>query len=635
MKLSKLNELPSTRDIIDVFGGYNHNLRIREGEFYDMKNLTSSDYPVLSPRPQRGIYAPGEDAETPSKVLGMLSKDALCYVVENGTRYADLYINGYKVDFGKTNSVQNRLTNTPKTLLSMGSYIIVMPDMFFVNTQNYTDSGKIEYLNSELSGTMEFSLCKIDGADYNVTYTGDTAPALPEGKEEYDDLTLWLDTSGKSDVLKQWSSSSKQWVSIATTYIKISFPNSTRDYTKIFSPNDGVTFNIPEEHLNLPGFDPVRDLLNNPITVWEVGSNYFVVTGMLNKSQSHKLEYNGDTDSGLYVNIERRMPIMDFVIESGNRLWGCRYGTARNGEVVNEIYASKLGDFKNWYSFASISTDSYTASVGTDGQFTGAINYLGYPIFFKENCMHKVYGDYPSNYHIQTTPCRGVQKGCSKSLAIVNETLFYKSRSAICAYEGALPTEVSSALGAMSYSDAAAGAIGNKYYISMKEVNEGKYHLFVYDSQRDMWHREDDTQATAFCTCDGELFFVDYGADNKIKSINGKNTVRDKRGIMDSTDTLEWEATTGLIGTDTPDKKYISRINIRLKLEVGTKLYLQIQYDSDGAWEHIFSMSGTNLKTFTVPIRPKRCDHLRLKFIGQGEAKIYSITKTIEQGSDV
>ena len=37
------------------------------------------------------------------------------------------------------------------------------------------------------------------------------------------------------------------------------------------------------------------------------------------------------------------MPNMDFVIESENRLWGCRYGIANNGEVVNEIFA-KMGD---------------------------------------------------------------------------------------------------------------------------------------------------------------------------------------------------------------------------------------------------------------------------------------------------
>jgi hypothetical protein len=46
-------------------------------------------------------------------------------------------------------------------------------------------------------------------------------------------------------------------------------------------------------------------------------------------------------------------------------------------------------------------------------------------------------------------------------------------------------------------------------------------------------------------------------------------------------------------------------------------------------------MEGTTLRTFAIPIRPKRCDHMRLKVVGLGEAKIYSICKTVEQGSDV
>ena len=56
MKYSTLTEIPSSRSMIDVFGGYNHNIRISDAEFYDMKNLTSSHYPVLSSRDKRGIY---------------------------------------------------------------------------------------------------------------------------------------------------------------------------------------------------------------------------------------------------------------------------------------------------------------------------------------------------------------------------------------------------------------------------------------------------------------------------------------------------------------------------------------------------------------------------------------------------
>ena len=59
------------------------------------------------------------------------------------------------------------------------------------------------------------------------------------------------------------------------------------------------------------------------------------------------------------------------------------------------------------------------------------------------------------------------------------------------------------------------------------------------------------------------------------------------------------------------------------------------QYDSCGEWELLSSMTGTNLRSFSVPVKPKRCDHFRFKIVGTGDAKIYSITKTIEQGSDL
>ena len=157
--------------------------------------------------------------------------------------------------------------------------------------------------------------------------------------------------------------------------------------------------------------------------IWDKGDDYIVVTGIIDRVTTQEAP----------ITVARRMPNMDFVIESRNRLWGCRYGTDVNGNMVNEIYASKLGDFKNWNSFAGISTDSYAVTVGTDGQFTGAITHLGYPIFFKEGCMHKVYGD-SLPFGVQDTACRGVQKGCGGSLAIVNEVLYYKSRSAVCAY---------------------------------------------------------------------------------------------------------------------------------------------------------------------------------------------------------
>ena len=582
MKLSMLREIPSTRSMIDVFRGYNHNLRIGEGEFYDMKNLTSAGYPTLSPRPKRGIYS------SPKNPTGLIAKDSLCYV--DGE---DFYINEYKIAMG--------LSDEPKTLISIGAYVIIMPDKKYINTADLTDYGPIE-ASVETSETTTFSLCKLDGTDYDYEKIkiSDTAPEDPEN------LALWMDTSSTPNVLKQYSALHSTWTSVATTYIKI----KSTGIGKPFAENDGVTISGID-------IDELSDL-NNTIVVWAKGDDYIVVTGIIERVLSTNAK----------ITITRRMPIMDFIIESGNRLWGCKYGIAVNGQVVNEIYASKLGDFKNWNCFMGISTDSYVASVGTDGQFTGAVTHLGYPLFFKENCMHKVYGNYPANFQIQTTACRGVQKGCSKSLAIVNETLFYKSRAAVCAYDGSLPVEMSSALGDVAYSDAVAGSLGNKYYISMKDDKE-EYNLFVYDTSKGMWHREDDTQATEFCNCRGNLYYIDY-ADNQIKAVHEIKGNYNTENIP-----IQWSATTGIMGTDSPDKKYISRLIVRLLLEVGASVSFAIEYDSSGEYDHLFTMSGTKLQTFSIPIKPKRCDHLRLRIRGEGVAKIFSITKTIEQGSDV
>ena len=61
-----------------------------------------------------------------------------------------------------------------------------------------------------------------------------------------------------------------------------------------------------------------------------------------------------------------------------------------DGKAVNELYCCALGDFKNWNRFLGISTDAWAASVGSDGAWTGAANYLGYPTFFKEHVIHRI-----------------------------------------------------------------------------------------------------------------------------------------------------------------------------------------------------------------------------------------------------
>ena len=610
MKYPTLAEMNTSREWLDVFKGYNHNLRIGDGEFYEMTNLSSDNYPILSPRPKRGEYA------IATKPQGMVAKDSLCYI-DNG----DFFLNGKRLDLPEwmrfTEEKDEEGKIIPKTLISMGAYVIVMPDKKYINTENKLDYGKIE-ATVETEGNITFSLCTVEGAEYQVPEEN-ARPTPPEITEKVlkgeEEAPYWIDTSNTPHALKQYSISNATWSTIATTYIKI----SSDGIGLSFEVNDGITIRGVE------GIDDLSSPTSAVIVAKDdrIGdneekiSNWIVVKGMLSETKTQP--------ASKPITIERLMPTMDFIIESENRLWGCRYGPALNGAVVNEIYASALGDFKNWNCFQQISTDSYVVSVGSDGPFTGAITHLGYPLFFKENCVHKIYGNYPANFQIQTTPCRGVQNGCSKSLAIVNEVLYYKARSGICAYDGSLPVEISSALGDVGYSKAIAGALGNKYYVSMMDSND-KYHLFVYDTLKGMWHREDDAEIIDFCNCRGDLYFIAWGSDS-INTIRGTGNARESK--------IKWEAVTGVMGTDSPDKKYISRMDVRMKLEVGARVTFMAEYDSSGEWKYLYSMTGKNIQSFAVPIRPQRCDHLRLRIIGEGDAKIYSIAKTVEWGSDV
>lgn len=586
----KLKELPTSRKMVEVFRGYNHNLRIGDGEFFEMQNLSSNCYPVLSPRGRRGVYA------SPEAATGLIAKDALCYV--DGR---DFVMNEYRIDMG--------LNGEPKQLISMGAYVIILPDKKYINTADITDFGNLE---AEFKSTSDvsFTLCRLDSSEYIVEYVQPNEPEVPSNQ------ALWIDTSSTPHALRQWSETSGMWVSISTCYVKISTPG----IGKAFEKHDGITISgLKDTALTDPAGEEIAaddiQALDGAAIVWDKSDDFIVVVGMLDQARTISNS----------ITVSRKMPNLDFVVESENRLWGCRYGVAANGEVVNEIYASKLGDFKNWNCFMGISTDSYTASVGTDGQFTGAITLPGQVLFFKENCIHKVYGSFPANFQIQTTVCRGVQKGCEKSLAMVNEVIFYKAKHAVCAYDGSLPREISGDLGDVRYRNAVAGAHGNKYYISMQDMTDA-WHLFVYDTAKGMWHREDDLQADCFCSCREEMYCIDHSS-GKIITMLGS-------GAKDA-GKVRWMAQTGPMGTGMPDMKYISRLVIRMSLDIGSRVRFLAQYDSVGGWEHLGTLTGTSMRSFSVPIRPRRCDHFRLRIEGEGEARIYSITQTIEQGSDI
>jgi hypothetical protein len=60
-----------------------------------------------------------------------------------------------------------------------------------------------------------------------------------------------------------------------------------------------------------------------------------------------------------------------------------------------------------------------------------------------------------------------------------------------------------------------------------------------------------------------------------------------------------------------------------------------VRYDFEEDWRQLCTVTGTKMRSVDIPVRPMRCDHMELRIDGIGDAKVYSITKTIEEGSDL
>jgi hypothetical protein len=583
MQFPTLTEQGQSREMISTFAGYDHNRSIAANAFYDMKNMSSDGYPLLQSRARRGVV---RQMETPQ---GILAKDAMAWA--DGGK---LYYNGAEI-------VGLTLTEGEKQLVSMGAYLLIWPDKKYLNTKDLTDFGGLEASYAS-SGTVTYLLCGADGSP--LSKVSATKPEEPKGGE------YWIDTTQTPHSLMMWSESSEMWIGVATVYTKI----QAVGIGKPFREGDGVEISGAAYGGDSDVVQAQFEELNGTKIIYAKDEDYIVVVGLID------LTYEQTEGT---VTVKRAVPDMDYVCEAQNRIWGCKYGMV-DGKAVNELYCCALGDFKNWNRFLGIATDAWAASVGSDGAWTGAANYLGYPTFFKENVIHRIAISSAGAHQVTETVGRGVQNGSGKSLCVVNEVLYYKAREGVCAYDGSFPSAVGEALGDVRYHSAVGGGCGGKYYLSMQD-GANAWHLFCYDTAKGLWHREDDLHALCFTQMDGELYAID-AETKQLLALHGS------QGTPETA--VKWAAETGLIGYTTVEQKYVSRFNLRMLLPRGSRADMYIQYDSDGVWHHCGHMEGVGTKSFLLPVRPRRCDHFRLRIEGEGEVRVYSFAKILETGSD-
>lgn len=315
------------------------------------------------------------------------------------------------------------------------------------------------------------------------------------------------------------------------------------------------------------------------------------------------------TEEGNIV-ISRKVPDLDYICESGNRLWGCSNSS-------KTIYASALGDPTNFFVYEGLSTDSYAVPVGSDGDFTGCCKLSSSVLFWKERTLHKLLGDYPAEYALYDYSLDGLRKGCHASLVIINETLYYMGLHGIYTYRGGTPVSISEALGNHEMEMGVAGTDGERLYLSA--VDGGKDEFLVFDPKMGMWVREDDTRAVAFTRIGKYAYFL-----------TDKGVVWQADSGADDPD-IEWMAQFTPFYETVEGRKHFSRLLVRLQLSKGS--WVRADYRCDGGrWVEAGKMIGTKEDVVQMRIAPNRCDKFEVRLSGKGVCVIQNVLREFSVG---
>ncbi len=627
MQLPVLYPLDEKTEIQKAFGGLDCREACEAPNFSDMENLSGSKFPLLSVRKKRGILteispAGGEKSVFVTPTGGI---SAVCTVGESFVCCSgdSVFVQGIKLE-----GVTLKKTDSPRSIIPMGKDFYISPDGIFVSESD--GNFYVKYATQKNTSTSEKAaaiLCDETGLQIMPDYYSSVQPAEPQAGQSWvkidtDELTLFF-----------YNGETKEWDKRFRVYTKISAASISQ---KLFKGDRIIVSGFSDEKLN-------REALIICVREQFIVTNHIPSTHTLVEQTS--------------VTVERLFPQLDFAVESGNRIFGCRYGLNSSGEFVNEIYASALGNPLSWYDFDGISTDSWCTSLGVTGEFTGAAVLSGDVLFFKENCIIRINGSDPSSFSCNIIPARGVEKGSHASIVNLNERLFYKSHTGITVYDGAFPYLISEALSDTVYKNAVAGSADGKYYVAMEDLS-GKQSLFVYDTSLGLWHRESTPLIQSFLKNGNGLYILcrpieKYVNPNECEEnpycIFIHKASLGETGVPLFTDTLNpahtytykecaestrWFAVTGLLG-EMQGTSIIRALTFRLCLGANSFFKAEISCNGENSWQTLCNIQSEKNASYCIPVSTPRCDFYRLRFSGEGECMLYALSKKYEVTSEV
>ena len=615
MVLANRTKLSNSRTQIRAFGGLNETYACSEAEYSAGVNFSSRDFPALSTRkPRRRL-------RTLTDLNGMYHLNGLLTVCGTDLIYTPDAADAEPV------TCPDAVTNDEKTLVGIGTKILIFPDKLAFDTA----AGTVTALGAlwKASGqSVEFAPCDAAGKTYTADSYGLDEPESPADGQIFlkveDPEQPWR----ADGTLEVYSAASGSWSAIPLDFCRITAAGAGT----LFAQWDTITLRGTAaeqagQWKELDGDRIVYETTENGLRVQaDPGGDYFYGTLVQGADAALWTSLDGKVTRSFaaeeLVQLERRVPDLEFVTECDNRIWGC-------SSRENVIYACRLGDPTNWFSYRGIAADSYAVTVGSDGAFTGAATCMGYALFFKENTLHKLYGSKPSDFQLTSLRCRGVAKNASRSLCVLNETLYYLSPDGVMAWDGSIPTKVSAALDASrlaNVQNAVGGALDGRYYLHISRAAETaqEARLLVYDTERGLW-QEENVCSYGMASTGGQLYLWDgqalWAADPS-READWQNT----EGVEEQ---VSFALVTGDIGVDGTEQRYLSRLTLRLDAGCASTVEAAVSYDG-GPWETVASLRAEEKRrSYDLAFVPRRHSTLRLRLQGRGQITLRSLIRTL------
>lgn len=610
-----------------AFGILNHTATAADGEIYDERDVSTEEYPALTPRKSR-LKAPSTISLAEYSRIG--SDGAKLFWHSGG----DLYYGGNLVgSLPLGDGVTRRFA-------CMGERIVIWPDKVCYDSETGRMTAFGEKLTANATLTHEYEtnyqyLTVSDGdVDLTTHFAAGDSFVLGFRRESLRDLEGTYQAVKVTAKVITLATGSLPRVGVsgnATIEAVKSGTDGTYWMESVFLTvtaeheinRDVLTFDTAEILTGLFKAGDAVLLNNNPRKSYAVEAVTALALYFAEGTLSGLTAYGG-TVLGCIVSSEP--PELDHFTVCDNRVFGCR---------GSEIYASKLGDPAQWYYWntPSLSTDSWYLDTGDPSPFTACCVYGGRPHFFTERSVTVLYGDTPAQYSTATVELYGVKAGSADSLVAVGGALYYLSPQGFVRYtssEGAVV--ISDRLGSV-FSSACAGTDGRCYYACALDPL-GRAANYKYSLKSGLWAKEDGRRFYSFASLPNRLFALSSdGSDERCVMLisGGYNTVGenvDGLGFLSYADPPSMEVVLAPLREDRSEgvalrPRWVQKLYLRLIRSQGAEVSVSVLFDG-GEEREVLRLSGIaqlldapeaelgREEVVQIPLPNNKCDTYRI-----------------------